>query len=136
GGFFGEIGSAVMDALGPPGVAAIALVAVALALSAWALFRPDGRLVELALADGALVVTSGDERWTLALSEIARLTTRDAVVLFAESFELVLDVRAGPCARLLVRFDREADAEALCARIEVERVRARGPGPFRSSQLA
>jgi len=135
GGFFGEIGSAIMDALGVPGLTAVAILATALAFSAWALFRADGRPVEVSIASGALVVTSGDERWTLTLGEIAQVTTRDAVVLFAESFEVVLDVRAGPSPRLLVRFDREADAEELCARIEAERIRARGPGPFRSSQL-
>ena len=136
GGFFGEIASALVDSLGVTRLAGVAIILAVLALSAWALFRPDGRPVELSLASGAVVVTSGDERWTLALTELARLTTREAVVLFAESFELVLDVRAGPSPRLLVRFERESDAEALCARIEAERVRARGPGPFRSSQLA
>lgn len=136
GSFFEEVGGAMAATLGAQGTIALALVVLAMVIAWRALTRSDGLPVDVELAAHGLVATSADARWTIAWSELRSVAVRDAVVLFADAHELVLDVTAGPARRLLVRFDRLDEAEALRARIDAARQRTIGPGPFRSSRAA
>lgn len=133
GSFFEEVGAAMSNALGVPGMIALGALVVAAAITTRVLARPDGLPVELEIAR-ELVVTSGDGRWALPWSSVRAVALRDATVLFAHTHELVVDVVAGPAPRLLVRIETAEEAEELRARIDAARHRAVGPGPFRASE--
>ncbi len=131
GSFFEEIGSAMAAALGVEGTIALFCTLVGLALVVRLLMQPDGMPVEIAV-ERDLVVTSADARFRLAWSDVVALTLREATVLFADTYELVIDVREGPTRRLLVRLETEEEAATLKERAEAARRRSVGAGPFRS----
>jgi hypothetical protein len=135
GSFFDEVGAAMASVLGVGGSVAVAVLAILAALALHLVSRADGLAVEVEVAR-ELVVTSGDTRWTLPFDHVYATRVRDAVVLFADTHEVVLDVASGPARRLLVRFESSEQAELLRARVEAARDRTIGPGPFRAQAPA
>ncbi|MCC6877426.1 MAG: hypothetical protein IT378_24180 [Sandaracinaceae bacterium] len=137
GSFFEEIGAAAAHALGPMGIAFALLVVLALAIMVALLLRTDGLRVEVDPQAAGMQVEGGETRFFVPWRDVLAAHSRESTVLFADAFEVVIDLDRGtgsehPARRLVARFETREEAEALRASIAV-RLTTRGAGPFRSS---
>lgn len=132
GSFFEEVGSALMNALGPAGMATLSAILLTLLVLTWLMLRPDGRRVEASAEAEALLVHDEEARWSVAYRAIRKVFARSSTAPLDAAWELVVEVAAGPARRLLIRQQSEAEAEALRRAIEAKRRAGPAQGPFRS----
>lgn len=129
GSFYEEVGTAIVHALGPVGVAAALVPLAALVFAGWVTGRRDGLLVDVVRDAGGLRVTSDDAAWRVDWSGLARVGQRQATAWLVDVWEVVLDLTED--RRLLVRFEEPEGADALFIEIERARAEAIKDGPFR-----